>query len=44
MRMFAIVAAVTTLLIPATAGAQAALRVQPLSVEVSSPSQASSSA
>lgn len=42
MRMFAIVAAVTTLLIPATAGAQAALRVQPLSVEVSSPSQASS--
>ncbi|HEU4649896.1 MAG TPA: molecular chaperone [Croceibacterium sp.] len=42
MRTFAILAATAALLIPATASAQAALRVQPLSVEVDSPSQASS--
>src|SRR5687768_3894377 len=42
MRTIAILAAAAAFLIPATASAQAALRVQPLSVDVASPSQASS--
>ena len=42
MRTFAILAAAAAFLIPATAGAQASLRVQPLSVDVVSPSQESS--
>lgn len=42
MRNIAILAAAAAFLTPATASAQAALRVQPLSVDVSSPSQASS--
>ena len=42
MRTVAVLAAAAAFLIPAMASAQAALRVQPLSVEVDSPSQASS--
>jgi fimbrial chaperone protein len=42
MRTVAILAAAAAFLTPAMASAQAALRVQPLSVEVASPSQASS--
>ncbi len=42
MRRVAILAAVAAFLAPVAAGAQAALRVQPLSVDVTSPSQASS--
>lgn len=42
MRTLAIVAAAAAFLTPVTASAQAALRVQPLSVDVDSPSQASS--
>ena len=42
MRTIAVLAATAAFLTPGAAGAQAALRVQPLSVEVASPSQASS--
>ena len=42
MRLAAILAVAAAMLTPAAAHAQAALRVQPLSVEVQSPSQASS--
>jgi fimbrial chaperone protein len=42
MRLAVLVAAAAAFLTPATAGAQAALRVQPLSVDVTSPSQSTS--